>query len=162
MWPCPNSARRFPVPILQLQCVFILVLRVRKLAALPPSVPGWYRRCKGFSLPAAALFSSIRSVSKGGFLSSLALLQFFLGTLSEVLEKEPSSGQKSPSCLCSSGFPYSHSSPQAATRILLKILAQFFPQSVTSSKNPTAASPDEQVLLSNRSLVMPTFPSTWS
>lgn len=97
---------------------------------------------------------------KGRFPQFSSLAPIFLGDPHEVLEKEASSGQKSPSCLCSSGCPCSHTSPQAATRILLKILAQFFPQSVTSSRNPTAAAPDEQVLLCNRFLGMPTFPST--
>lgn len=72
--PCPCSAHRFTVPFLQQQCVFILILRGRELAVLPPCAPGWRRRCKGIFLPAAAWWPSTRSFSRGGFLSFPALL----------------------------------------------------------------------------------------
>lgn len=117
---CPCSAHSFTVPFHQRQRVFILILRGRELAALPPCAPGWCRRCKGIFLPAAAWWASTRSFSRGGFLSFPALPQFGW-TLVEAHEKELSWRQESPSCLCSLGCPYYHIGSQTLPHFLAQL-----------------------------------------
>lgn len=153
--PALCSAHRFTVPFLQRQCVFIRIPRGRELAALPPSAPGWHRRCKGVFLPAAAWCPSTRSFSRGGFLSSPNLPQFFL------LDHWWGPWKRA---FMEAGIPFMF------VQLRMSLLSYW---STSSYKNSTtffssiipiviqnpAAAPDEQVCLSNLSLVMSIFPS---
>lgn len=133
-FPCSRH-RRFSVPLLQLQWIFIFVWRVRGWVA-----SGTYRRGKG---PKA----SARPASKGGFLFSELVLSFSCGHSLRSVKK--SSSGWNPSCLCHSGGPNSHSCSQSARTAFcqkLQLSSSYFlecpPESNSCSKwaNPPVQS----------------------
>ena len=117
--PCPCSAHRFTVPFHQRQRVFILILRGRELAALPPCAPGWCRRCKGTFLPAAAcgppqVFLKRRLPQFSSF--APVLLDSCWGPGKRAFMEAGN-----PSRLCSLGCPYYHIGSQTLPHFLAQL-----------------------------------------